>query len=74
MLSPWIIFLGYICILVFVLALISFLVFVAESASSYHNAERSRLYGDMATELVKQGPVFLGDGETSQSLKVGSFE
>lgn len=51
--------------------MISFL--IAEIAHIYQNNERSKLYENMAAELGKEGPVFLGEGETSQSLKVCSF-
>ncbi|KAG0612370.1 hypothetical protein M758_6G022200 [Ceratodon purpureus] len=43
------------------------------SAHSFENNERSKLYENMAAELGKQGPVFLGGGETSQSLKLSDL-
>ena len=46
---------------------------IAESPHSYENNERSKLYENMAEELGQKGPVFLGEGKTSQSLKVCSF-
>ncbi|XP_073396537.1 uncharacterized protein [Physcomitrium patens] len=41
--------------------------------SSYSNDERLKLYENMTGELDKQGPLFLGDGKTSQSLKLSDL-
>lgn len=43
---------------------------LAEFPVGKFNIERSKLYEKMAAELDEKGPAFLGDGETSQSLKV----
>lgn len=43
---------------------------LAEFPFGKFNIERSQLYEKMAAELDEKGPAFLGDGKTSQSLKV----
>lgn len=44
-----------------------------KSPHSYENNERSKLYENMAKELGQKGPVFLGEGKTSQSLKLSDL-
>lgn len=43
---------------------------LAEFPVGKFNIERFKLYEKMAAELDEKGPAFLGDGGTSQSLKV----